>query len=470
MRYLPILLFLLLFFVHPADAIVLEGQNKEYAGKKINFYTYSDPVTQQNKLVFSIEFDSEGIFKTQVQLPVTTFLYSEFGIYRGLLFVKPDENIQLLFPPLREKSFAEQKNPFFEPVSFWFASENGNQLTDQVSEFDQYFRELTDKYFNRLYFRQSITIVDSVATALDEKFPDKISETLALRKKLKLKILETDALRLKTEQVAEVLSTIDSRYWNYPSFIEFFEKIFSNQLNFASKTMQGELLMQAVSQRNTEYLLEYIKTNYKLKDDIAKLALLKMLHDAFYSGEFPQNSILQILNSSQLKNSSNETINTITKNVIDKLEFLLPGNKAPVICLQNIDGNRICTDQFDDKFKYLIFADTEMIVCREQLKYLKTIQEKFEKYLQIVVILRKTDLIEMKMFLDKQKIPGIQLIDENGEYIEKYRVKSFPEAFLLNENHEIVFVHTKAPLDGFEEQFGAYLQKELFERQRNQAR
>ncbi|MCY1720368.1 hypothetical protein OU798_08445 [Prolixibacteraceae bacterium Z1-6] len=32
------------------------------------------------------------------------------------------------------------------------------------------------------------------------------------------------------------------------------------------------------------------------------------------------------------------------------------------------------------------------------------------------------------------------------------------------------FQFTKAPLDGFEQQFGAYLQKEFFMHQRNQAR
>ncbi|MCY1720369.1 hypothetical protein OU798_08450 [Prolixibacteraceae bacterium Z1-6] len=32
------------------------------------------------------------------------------------------------------------------------------------------------------------------------------------------------------------------------------------------------------------------------------------------------------------------------------------------------------------------------------------------------------------------------------------------------------FQFTKAPLDGFEQQFGAYLQKKLFMRQRNQTR
>jgi hypothetical protein len=60
-------------------------------------------------------------------------------------------------------------------------------------------------------------------------------------------------------------------------------------------------------------------------------------------------------------------------------------------------------------------------------------------------------------------------VDEYGEFIEKYKVKSFPTCFLLNENHEVVFQQAKAPLDGFEQQFGTFLRQELFERQRNQS-
>jgi hypothetical protein len=84
--------------------------------------------------------------------------------------------------------------------------------------------------------------------------------------------------------------------------------------------------------------------------------------------------------------------------------------------------------------------------------------------------MRKTDIIEMKMFLDKNQIPGIQLVDENGKFIHKYNIKAFPSSFLLDKNHRVVFENTKAPLDGFEQQFASFLQNELFKSQRNQSR
>jgi hypothetical protein len=72
--------------------------------------------------------------------------------------------------------------------------------------------------------------------------------------------------------------------------------------------------------------------------------------------------------------------------------------------------------------------------------------------------------------LDENKVPGTIMIDENDEFIKNYKVKSFPQCFLLDEKHRVEFVSAKAPLDGFEQQFGTFLQNQLFERQRNQSR
>ena len=111
-----------------------------------------------------------------------------------------------------------------------------------------------------------------------------------------------------------------------------------------------------------------------------------------------------------------------------------------------------------------------MIVCREHLKYLSKIQERFQKNLEIYIVLRQTGETEMKKFFAENEVPGVKLIDENDEFIEKYKVKSFPQCFLLDQNHRVKFVSAKAPLDGFEQQFGSFLQSELFERMRNQSR
>lgn len=470
MNKLPVLITIFLLLTKISFTSVLEGQNKEYAEKEIIFYTYSDPVSKAEKKLFSIQFDGEGKFKTEVQVSKTTFVFCEFGIYRGEFFLEPAKTIHPVFPPLREKSFADQKNPFFEPVLFWFSLQNEKGLNQKILDFEAQYNLLTNTHFNQLYFRQSKEIFDTVVNTLNQKFPTSTNPVFENHKKLRIKFLESEVFRQNPEDGSEILATVPEDMWEHPAFISYFERVFTNRLSFDAKNEKGSEIKRAVATNNISYLTEFVKNKYQLNGSIVQLATLKMLYDAFYSGEFPQNAILQILDSDNWKDNSDNKIVRITDNTIEKLTFLRPGTEAPKICLEDITGTKKCSDDNREKFKYLVFADIEMVVCQEQLKYLTRIEEMFQQNLEIILVLRDTDLNEIKNFLDSNRIPGEKFLDKNEEFIQKFRIRAFPTCILLDEDHKVVFQDTKAPLDGFEQQFGAYLQQELFRRQRNQVR
>ncbi len=463
---LLLLFFLMISFLNGTCTEII-GQNKEYAGRKLRFFKYSDPVTKEKIHLFTLDIDAAGNFKANADVNKTTFVYSEFGIYKGNLFLEPGQKIELLLPPFREKTFAEQKNPYFTPVEFWFSTAEGNHLNDEISSFDNQLNQLADKYFNQLYFGQSRSAFDSVQVQLQQQFEEINSKTFAQHKNLKLKSVEADAFRMKPAKIAPELADVELDYWNHPAFIQLFDKTFAGNLSSEAKSKPGNSILKAVSEGDVAFFTTFIKNNYRITGLLSDLVLLKLMHDGFYSGDFPQESILNILSDKHFANNQNQIIQTMAKDVIQKLVHLRKGSKAPVICLKNINGNQECTNETNNKFKYLVFADTEMIVCREQLKYLTKINEMFNEHLEIYVILLKTDIIEMKMFLVEENIPGVHLVDSNNKFIEQYSVKSFPTCYLLNSNHEVVFQDTKAPLDGFEQQFGNFLRKELFMQQRN---
>jgi peroxiredoxin len=234
--------------------------------------------------------------------------------------------------------------------------------------------------------------------------------------------------------------------------------------------VKGDEIRNAVNQGNISFLIEHTKTKYKVTGEMVELALLKMLHDAFYSGDFSKSSVQQMIKSKRFTSHQNKVIVEAAINISEKITHLQPGSAAPAICLTNLEGQKICTSENSGKYKYIIFADTEMAVCREHLKYLPVIQQKYPKNLEIFVVLRKTDATQIKKFFAENEVPGVKLVDETSEFINHYKVKSFPQCFLLDQNHKVKFNATKAPLDGFEQQFGAFIQQELFERQRNQSK
>jgi len=469
MRYC--FLFILLLFVRFAESsVTIQCDNPEYKRMRLEFFRNADPVTNVKVFAFALDFDENGKSSASFNTEMPTYLFCDFGIYRGMLLAEPNKTIKLKLPPLREKSFADQKNPYFMPVSFWFTTNDKQQVNNQISDFTIQMNRLTDKYFNQLYFRQSRPIYDSLLFFLNADFGNINSESFQFHKKMKLKMVETEVFRIKPESYSEIFTGIKSNYWLYPAFIELFDKTFSGHLSFEAKSVKGDDLRAAVNRSDVSFLINHIKTKFKITGEIAELALLKMTYDAFYSGDFVKSAIQKMVNDSRFTNSKNEIIKTTAVNISEKLNHLQQGTKAPPICLKTPDHQKFCTNTNKEKFKYLVFADTEMIICREQLKQVGAIQKRFEKHLEVFVILKNTDRAEMKKFLSENKIGGIQLLDEANQFITEYNVKSFPQCFLLDENHNVEFVTTPAPLDGFEQQFGSFLQRELFERQRNQSR
>jgi len=465
------LLFLLIFFSAASYAsVTIQCNNLKYAGKKLEFHSFSDPISSVSKVVFTLDFDKNGKCTKTFETETTQFVFCDFGIYRGLLFIEPNQKIALQLPPVREKTFADQKNPYFEPVSFWFNTENKQQLNNQISGFTNRLNQLTDKYFDQLYFRQSKQIYDSVVYFTDKEFGTIKSESFLFHKKFSLKMVEVDAFRLKPEDYSVLFSGVKQQFWLFPAFTDLFEKTFTGQLSFAAKSVKGDEIRKAVNQGNVSFLIEHTKTKYKVTGEMAEIALLKMLHDAFYSGDFSKNSIQQMVKSTRFTKHQNKIIREAAINIYEKITHLQPGSAAPAICLNNLEGQKLCTSQNSGKYKYIIFADTEMAVCREHLKYLPVIQQKYSKNLEIFIVLRKTDATQIKKFFAENEVPGVKLVDETSEFINRYKVKSFPQCFLLDQNHKIKFAATKAPLDGFEQQFGAFIQQELFERQRNQSK
>ncbi len=470
MRVLLFLFFTFLAGFYGFGSVIIKIENPNYAGEKLDFYTYSDPVSSKTKLVFSLEFDQTGKCTKSIETQTTLFVFCDFGIYRGLLFIEPNQNIELQLPPVREKSFADKKNPYFKPVSFWFATKEKNQLNNQISDFTARLNQLADSYFDQLYFQQSKTYFDSLFYFIDKKFGLIKNESFVNHKIMSLKMIEADAFRLKPEDYSANFNNVKQQFWLHPAFTDIFDKTFTGQLSFEAKSVKGDEIRKAVNQVNIPFLTDYIKAKYKLANEMAELVLLKMLHDAFYSGDFNKSSIQQMVKSARFTSHKNTIIREAANNISEKITFLQQGSPAPAICLKSPDGHKICTNTNNKKFKYIIFADTEMAVCREHLKYLPAIQQKFEKHLEIYIVLRETSITEMKKFLSENKVPGVKLIDENSQFIDVYKVRSFPQCYLLDENHKVKFTAAKAPLDGFEQQFGSFIQQELFQRQKNQSK
>ena len=457
-----IIFLLSLFFVCStfAHATKIVGFEPDYAGRIIQFYAYSDPITKNHRDIFSIHIQNDGNFSQNVAIEKTTVCYADFDVYSGTLVLEPEKELKIKLPNLRTKTFAEEKNPYFKPARVWFQTKegNGDGINSICSKFEFQYNELVDKNFNQLYFRQSKHVLDSVLNNLRSNFQEFKHPFVQNLIHFRLKILEVEVLRKNQDKILEGLSASGISFFN-PGFLDILDRIFTNKLVFETNSLSGNNLRNAINKGDLMHLKEFAREKYALQPGVDDLILLKLLHDAYYSGSFSKQAILSMLKMDLFKQNKKPEIRAYAASIAKKIVFLSPGTKAPEICLPDMNSKIRCTSASDRNI-YLMFMDMELQICREHLKYLPTITEKFQDKLEVYIVLINQRSEKINEFLESQKINAIVVFDT--DFRNTYKIKSYPTCFLLGKNQEIILNPAKSPLDGFENQYREYLKQEMF--------
>jgi len=132
----------------------------------------------------------------------------------------------------------------------------------------------------------------------------------------------------------------------------------------------------------------------------------------------------------------------------------LPGTKAPDICLPSLSGNQFCASSNTKPFLYILFADLEIPVCRQQVKYLKGMAEKTGSSVQILLVLLPSKQVDIADFIKTNEVPGMVVFDNEKKSTGRmFKIRSYPSALLVNSSMGVILSPARTPLDGFENQF-----------------
>jgi peroxiredoxin len=438
-----------------AHALRIEGFEPDYAGRTIEFYTLSDPVSKTSRSAFTLRIGPQGRIQVNTGIDDKMFCYADFDSYRGRLIAIPGDTIKIKLPPLKPKSFEESKNPYFKPIELWIMnhSADNSDPTSLFARFDQDFYQLNEKYFEPLFFRRQRNYIDSVRLPLETEYKEINQPWLKFHQQFMIANLEAGLIRTGREKLMAGLQSLPSWSWSLNSFGDLMDNLFSNTLSIESKTKNGEKIRMWISQRNLPELKKWLEKYSGTTSSMADLLLLKMLHDAFYSGEFSKTALLHMIKAESFTGHTEPYIRNTARNVSEKLLFLYPGTQAPDICLPLLTGEPYCSSKSEARYQYILFADLEIPVCQEQVKYLSTMTENTGADTGILVVLSPSGRIDNQQFIQTHKIPGTIVTDTgDNEYGKRYRIRSYPTAFLLDSGHRVVLAPAKTPLDGFEYQ------------------
>jgi len=454
-----ILILFCLFMMEKANAasIKIFGTAPEYAQNSIDLYVSHDFINEEKIKLGTIKFDSQGIFELEFDIDQISLCYADFDGFQGMIYLEPGKSYEIMFPPKRTLTASEKKNPFFKPEPVWLGIKNTgtNDLNVLIQKFEIAYSNYENKYFNQIFIKQTGALVDTVKHLLGKEFPETNNSFFEAHKLFRIANLEFALHQGKSSTFMESYFKEKKPVYNLAAYAGLFNQVFVNYFSYLVNTNHHPAIPNLIKTANLQELDEYFQKQLHFNSDLAHWVLLKSMKDAYYSKSFSKASILQLLDKVKQSNWSSYEKKT-AQLINEKLTYLASGTKPPAIDLTDQSGNPVRLSDYANTYIYLHFTDPANPICRQHLESLKTTAGRYKDKFVIINVIPT-----LKNFKNEAGWAGI-FTTSNSNLNATYKVKTYPNSFLIGKDGRLLLSPAPNPIDGFDRQMGQILKNDHF--------
>lgn len=454
---------LLCFLVYSnawSASVKITGKAPEYASQTIELYTSHDFISEEKTPLGVIKFASDGSFNATLDITDITFCQAEFDGYKGMIYLEPGKTYELAFPPKRSLTEAQKRNPFVKPDPVWFGliSADKTELNYRIQYFEQEYAKLENKYFDRIFVSQEKSLVDTIKISLDKLFPKTNSPFFEAHKLYRKANLDFALYQAKSAEFMETYFNKNRPWYTLNSYAVIFEQVFSNYFI----RINNDEVIKLINAADLSKLDLYFQSSLHFKRALSHLILLRSMKDAYYSKQFAKSAILKMLE--QVKTSDWNSYEKETAQLIaSQLVYLSSGTLPPSITMMNLSGQKISLSDFKNSYIYLHFTDPKNSICRQHLDMLKTIASHYKDKLIIINVIP-----DGKGFKNESNWPGI-FATTSANIERTYKVKTYPNAFLIGKDGKLLLSPAPNPIDGFDRIMGQLIKSDYYKNVQKQS-
>lgn len=415
-----------------AQTVTLKGNEPDYKGDKITFYTQTDLISQQEKELGSTTVKEDGSFECSFPLDQTRKIYSDLGVYKAYLYVEPGKKYVISLPPKQEKDRAQKLNPYFEsfPVHIGIKNKEEKKLNAHIyrffEQYNHFFNQNAENLDNSSSKKDSI--LNQLNDTIDFEHPFFQVLTEYKTKGVKLK-LRGNSFPLKKQ-----LFNDSSIFYHNPSYVETFNTTFQDYFKDFGSNYSFAVQNEIREGKNIHRIDSIIRQDSLLKNNpqLRELVILKGLHDIFYSDNLPKKDVIATIDSLK-KWTENQKHKKIASNIKNKVTKLLEGYDAPEFSLYDTDSNKVSLSDLKGDYIYLGFCHNLNYSCRKHYKILKNFHKKHKHHFKIIIISTADSFEEMKNFTEKKEYEWTFLHYGNKpKLLKKYNIKTMPTYYFIN--------------------------------------
>ena len=458
-----------------AQQVVIKGNAKSYAGDTLIWSYYEEQVTFEEKMLDKCKVEENGDFEFRLTISETLLSFIHLNVFKGILYIEPGQEYQIVLPQKVNKLPEDKLNPFFEETEFYvrILDTEETELNQQIKAFNKLYDKYLAKYFQQFRGKLSKTTADSIISAIEKDFPNKSNRFFNDYKKYNYASLRLMAYERNKEKLIDKYFYNKPVLYQNPAYMDMFNQLFTNYLSYLSKTKEGKpipyFLIKLKSLEKIKSAMDSVKVLQN--DTLQEMIISKSLYDNFYKDDFPQQSIIFMMDTLRLKASTSQN-RIIAKNIYEKITTLLPNYIAPDFQLPDKKNQLHSLSLFRNKFVYLNFVNPKSYTCQQELEVLKTMHTKKYELFEILSICVCDNIQEMKDLIIKNNYNWTFLYySKNNSLLKQYNVRTYPTYYLINPESMLAMSPAFPPTEpSFEARYFEMLKAWKLEIQRRKAK
>ena len=450
--FLLLLLHPLILFGQSDNKVVLKGNAVDYSGYQLVLQKVINPISMEMANLLTISVDEDGYFNASVDVFGITHASIDMGKYRANIYLEPGKTYELVLPPFKPRSDADRFNPYFVPedVTLGIANEASQGLNQVISHFDRDLAERYNANAVRLFAKGNKDLAEQLILELDSLHPT--DEGTYFNRYKQYAYSELLSLAYKRQKRAVTFRTMSGEVaMQMPSFHQALNTSFKNFFTNYFGSKQGDSLRLAYANNwSFDSLANVLVSDTLFKEtEFAELVLMKGLYDAFYSGRYEQEQIIDLFKQASESASTLRT-KDIASGLYKKVTWLRSGSAAPQFTLFRLDGRERSLSDYKGKFVYLNFMHTSNHTCKKELQLLHVLSKQMRRELRIVTVILDEDPSKAKALVKANKYKWDFLhFNAQPKVILDYNIQALPAYFVIDPQQMLRLSPSPSPSESF---------------------
>ncbi|MCG8579494.1 MAG: TlpA family protein disulfide reductase [Bacteroidales bacterium] len=459
----------LLLAQQPPQLVTIKGKAPAYADYSLVMRKMANPISGEMSDLLAINVAQDGSFEQSIELSAITYATIDMGKYEGSIYLEPGQTYELILPPFQPRTDAERFNPYFVPeqIELGIANEEAQGLNRMISDFDSYFSDQYNANAVNIFSRGDTRKAKEIINQTDSIFNSSQPYFVKYKQYAYGELLTLAYKRNKRKAMYYAMKG-DPINFSMPSFQRTFNTLYKSFFTSYFPSKQGENLRVAYTKTASFDSLSSVfrKDTLFANPEMAELVLLKGLYDAFYSGRYQQEQIIDLFKQAY-ETGSTLNIKDFAQSLHKKVTWLRPGSSAPQFTLYRLDGKERSLSDYEGKFVYLNFMHTSNHTCKQDLQLLNVLAKQLRREVTIVTVIMDEDPTAAKKlvkdnkyrwdFLHYAAMPKVAL---------DYRIRALPAYFVLDPGQKLRLSPSPSPGESFIPQFTEAQRKYHYEQLR----